>query len=84
MLGLQFTVARSQSFFTSLEFLDIPDQCYYSLRHFAPSEQSHCLSGSAFPITLRLHLVFLDAYHMGSAITHCVALLLVSKATAST
>ena len=24
MLGLQFAVARSQSFFTSLEFLDIP------------------------------------------------------------
>ena len=41
------------------------------------------ISGSAFPITLRLRLVFLDAYHMGSANAHCVASLLVSKATAS-
>ena len=40
-------------------------------------------SGSVFPITLRLHLLFLVAYHMGSANTYCVASLLVSKATAS-
>ena len=42
------------------------------------------LSGSAFPITLRLRLVFLDAYHMGSANAYCVTAFLVSKATAST
>ena len=40
------------------------------------------ISGSEFPITLRL--VFLDAYHMGSANAYCVISFLVSKATAST
>ena len=75
-----------QSFFTSLEFLDIPAM---------GSANAHCvasllvskatsLSGSAFPITLRLRLVFLDAYHMGSANAYCVTAFLVSKATAST
>ena len=85
MLGLQFTVARSQSFFTSLEFLDIPAMgsanayCVASLLVSKATASAVGCFQSFFT-----SFEFLDIPAMGSANAHCVASLLVSKATAST